>query len=174
MKFTHNELCTIGERYLRVTLGCKVTAKELTAFTKHGEIPDVLGFTTDNSYLLECKASRSDFLSDKKKLFRKYPDRGMGEFRYYVCPTGLIDRKELPEKWGLIYVNARGKCRMVYGYNPKHSMAYDKHMRYNQRKKAYKFEYCMQSERAMLFSMARRMVFNGMVFNGEWKYKEKA
>ena len=33
----------------------------------------------------------------------------MGSHRYYACPEGLIDERELPEKWGLIVINSKGK-----------------------------------------------------------------
>lgn len=43
------------------------------------------------------------FLQDCKKHFRKTCANGVGEFRYYLCPEGLIKETEIPEKWGLLY-----------------------------------------------------------------------
>ncbi len=39
--------------------------------------------------------------------------RGMGKYRSYLCPEGLISVNELPERWGLIYYNhLTGKFRV--------------------------------------------------------------
>jgi len=48
------------------------------------------------------KVGRSDFLADAKKPFRQISKEGIGEFRYYCCPTGPIRETELPDKWGLL------------------------------------------------------------------------
>lgn len=87
------------------------------------ESPDLIGFRNDNeTTVVEVKVTRSDFLSDKNKKFRNQPEFGMGCFRYYACPEGLISKDELPDKWGLIEVtenqNRRGnsnkyKARVV-------------------------------------------------------------
>lgn len=73
--------------------------------TSNGEIPDVIGWSGEAvSILIECKASRSDFLSDKKKHFRREPDRGMGDKRYVAVPKGLVSPDEVPDEWGLLEI----------------------------------------------------------------------
>jgi hypothetical protein len=114
MEFIHSELIQIAERWLLNTRGCGFVLKELpTAYSK--EIPDVIGFRNGHSILIECKATRSDFLSDKRKSFRKYPQLGMGLIRLYMAPTGVISPDDLPSKWGLIEVNERGKAMKKRG-----------------------------------------------------------
>lgn len=91
---------------------CNIIVTEITTFAS--EKPDVLGFANDtNTVMLEAKISRADFLKDAKKPFRKEPETGMGNFRLYITPIGLIKPEELPEKWGLIEVNEKGKCKIV-------------------------------------------------------------
>jgi hypothetical protein len=101
-KLTHAELVEFGAKYL---YGKKymVVLKELT--TCIPETADVLGFRAGHSHLIEAKTSRSDFKADAKKSFRVYPHQGVGNLRSYICPTGLIKPEELPEKWGLIYID---------------------------------------------------------------------
>lgn len=122
-KFTHRELCEIGSRFLKRPEsanghGCHFTVIEPTCY---GENPDVFGVrhglhsASVGTFLLEAKTSRSDFLADRSKPHRINPEIGMGKYRYYICPTGLIKPEELPEKWGLIYVNDRGNCKVVAG-----------------------------------------------------------
>ncbi len=108
---THDDLIPIAKRWLEGRKNCGFVFTEFYSMTS--EIPDAIGFQSYESWLVECKASRADFLSDKKKPHRIYPEKGMGRFRYYMCPTDLISVEELPKGWGLIYVNDKGKYRCV-------------------------------------------------------------
>lgn len=110
MNITHDELVELGRQWLSNRSPIVIT--EIAACS---ESPDVLGFAcsyrkeikgrahyNSGSILIECKASRSDFYADKKKFFRRYPEHGLGCFRYFLTPKGLINSTELPEKWGLM------------------------------------------------------------------------
>ena len=118
----HRKLCLVGERFLKRPNsanghGCHFALVEPSGY---GENPDVIGFrhgcSSDcGTVLLEVKVSRSDFLRDKTKPHRINPASGIGRWRYYVCPTGLIKPNELPPKWGLIYVNEREHCKVIAG-----------------------------------------------------------
>jgi hypothetical protein len=100
---THAQLIRLGETWLRKR-GCRIVLSEQTA--ESGEIPDVIGWRADcHSIIIECKISRSDFLSDQHKRARQRPDKGMGRERWYLTPTGLIRAEELPEGWGLLEVH---------------------------------------------------------------------
>lgn len=75
------------------------------------EMPDVLGLFeafitgswTTYSVMIEAKASRSDFTSDKAKPHRQ-GKRGLGDYRLYACPPRVIMPTDLPEGWGLLWV----------------------------------------------------------------------
>lgn len=69
------------------------------------ETPDTIGFRYNHSYLIEVKASYSDFKKDSDKYFRKRMGYGMGEFRFYLAPKGLIPKDEIPKNWGLLEVS---------------------------------------------------------------------
>jgi len=109
MELTHKSLVEISYKWLMKNGGVGFAFKELKSIDD--EIPDVIGFDSWQSILIECKVSRSDFLKDQKKPHRA---KGMGNWRFYCCPTGLIKAEELPEKWGLIYVNHKGKARIEH------------------------------------------------------------
>lgn len=101
---------------IRKLHGCTIGAKEFTGGWCDERVDAIL-FCSDYSYLIETKISRSDFLADAKKTFRKDPTQGIGDYRYYACPEGLIKPDELPEKWGLIYVPlGRSSAYMPVGY----------------------------------------------------------
>lgn len=110
----HAELVKIAEKWLMGTKKCSFAFTELVCLAT-SEIPDAIGFQSGQSFLVECKTSRADFLADRKKVFRRNPWMGMGDFRYFICPAGIIKPEELPEKWGLIWVNEKGKPRQVVG-----------------------------------------------------------
>ena len=72
--------------------------------TEADENPDVIGWALGaGSILIECKLSRSDFIRDAAKIVRRNPRAGMGQRRYYLCPPDLIQVKDLPAKWGLLW-----------------------------------------------------------------------
>ena len=104
-KITHAELVKVAENWLYKTIGCGVVFSEFV--TQAMEIPDALGLKASYSYLVECKISRSDFAADKKKFFRRFPEEGVGDFRFYLCPKDLIKLEELPDKWGLLYFDGK-------------------------------------------------------------------
>jgi hypothetical protein len=108
---THDDLVKRAEKWLLNTMGCSFCLTELT--TVAGEIPDAIGWKDGKSILVECKATRADFLSDKKKIFRRKPEIGMGTYRFYMCPPGLIRECEIPEKWGLLYCHEKTIKKVV-------------------------------------------------------------
>ena len=97
----HSTLVAMGVRWLGRR--CSVVLYEFA--TPADENPDVIGWISGaGSVLIECKLTRSDFLRDAEKPVRKNPRAGMGQRRYYLCPADLIQVKDLPPKWGLLWV----------------------------------------------------------------------
>lgn len=114
---THAELVQRATRWLH-TMGCPMVFPEMVTYA--GETPDCIGFrdSGETSLLIECKASRSDFLADAKKPHRRWPERGMGMHRYFMCRPGLIRADELPARWGLLYCHPT-RVELVVGRHPK-------------------------------------------------------
>ena len=95
----------MGVRWL--SRQCSVVLYEFA--TPADENPDVIGWAPGaGSVLIECKLTRSDFLKDATKAVRKNPRAGMGQRRYYLCPPEVIQLKEVPPKWGLLWA-AKGQ-----------------------------------------------------------------
>lgn len=115
---THTSLVASARRWVVNYGGCSLAFCEMVCAA---EVPDVIGFGQWGwrSVVIECKTSRSDFYADRKKPHRQAPALGMGQFRFYCCPAGLLTVADLPERWGLIYVNQRGVPKCVHNpYNP--------------------------------------------------------
>lgn len=105
---THAELVERAERWLRKSRGCQVVVTRGCMMAL--EQPDALGFNASGfTTLVECKASRGDFLRDQHKWHRR--GVGMGNRRYYLTPAGLVKPEEVPEGWGLLH--AAGKIIRV-------------------------------------------------------------
>lgn len=102
---THKELVQRAGQWLRA----KKHVAVLTEIACTEEIPDAIGWKYWwTSTLIECKASRSDFLKDRKKKCRGCADEsGLGQYRWYMTPKGLLQPEEVPEKWGLLEVCGR-------------------------------------------------------------------
>lgn len=115
-KQTHKSLSVLGANWLIRVHKCRAVLVERGGSSK--EMPDVLGFYGSDSYMIEAKASRADFLADSNKTFRVCPAMGVGRFRYYICPANLISVEELPENWGLLYVSEKGRIRKIKDAEP--------------------------------------------------------
>jgi hypothetical protein len=118
----HSTLVAMGVRWL--SRQCSVVLYEFA--TAADENPDVIGWASGSgSVLIECKMTRSDFLGDAKKTVRQSPQTGMGRRRYYLCPPEVIQVKDLPKKWGLLWVS-KGKVivkREARGYPERNLLA---------------------------------------------------
>lgn len=145
----HDKLVAMCARWFKRN-GFSVVATELAS---HGnrEQPDVYACRQTCSAVAEIKVTRADFLADRKK-----PERyrgGLGTYRFYLCPEGLISPAELPTGWGLLY--ASGKTILSI-HAPKGNLwpapgKQDEHWR------QFAHEIDPDAERAALFSIARRL-----------------
>lgn len=116
---THDELVAVAASWLGrskykngLCIGgpCPIIVTELA--TMAPERPDALGWHSGRTILIEVKVSRSDFFADQKKPFRQVPGLGLGEIRWYLCPEGLLQPDEMPEKWGLLWATESGVVRV--------------------------------------------------------------
>lgn len=149
----HRKLVEAAYRWVLKNSSCGVAFKELNTNACNGEYPDVIGFGAwGHSVLIECKTSRSDFHADKKKSFRKNPSLGMGTQRFYCCPTGLLKIEDLPEGWGLIYVNEKLKPKCVH--NPYKGNIGERHNG---------FEKNIKAEHGLMYSALRRLHLRGRI-----------
>lgn len=142
---THDDLCKIGCRYLEKAFRCPVVICEPMSLSL--EKPDCFGMRKGfESILLEAKISRSDFLKDSNKPFRNGEVLGIGHYRYYITPKGLLTIDDLPDKWGLLEVDCNGKVMFIHGNHP-NKIPNTK----------WKFEKInIENERLILFSYLRR------------------
>ena len=138
----HRALVDAGARWLRRS-GFPVVATEIRCCGLI-EQPDVIGFRESCAVVLEAKASRADFLADRAKPHRL--KGGVGRFRFFIVRAGLVHVGELPERWGLIEVDERGRATMARGPRGNIWSAGD----------PLAFPSDPVAERAILYSIARR------------------
>jgi hypothetical protein len=110
-KFTHEQLRKSAVRWLTVTKRCSVILSELVSSAM--EIPDAVGWKNGFSFLVECKASRSDFLANKHKCCIR-SGRGVGNHRFFLCAEDVITTLDLEgEDWGLLWVCESGRIKLI-------------------------------------------------------------
>jgi hypothetical protein len=103
---THQQLVHLAEDWLRRRYRCGIVLSEQSCGS--GETPDVIGWKGKcRSVVVECKVSRADFFVDQEKPFRKSPELGMGCERFYLAPSGMIEKHDLPARWGLLECKGR-------------------------------------------------------------------
>ena len=146
---THDELIEKAEKWLYNTMGCGYVITEMAA-AGVGEEPDAIGFRSMYSILVECKASRSDFFADKKKMSRLMPELGIGNYRYYMSKPGIIEPDDLPENWGLLHVKGRRIYQIVNALNPKGGNI-------AQPDNQFKSDMILHKERKLMYSALRRI-----------------
>ena len=111
----HKQLVLRAKDWLIGAGGCNPVFIEKGS-AKSKEMPDAIGWNSKDSIVIECKASLSDFRADKKKLFRRKPNKGMGVRRYYLFTTELypmIPKEEIPKGWGIILTREHGHTRKI-------------------------------------------------------------
>lgn len=148
LKITHDDLCLLAETFLTKQNFGVVFHDKFKTYTASGEQPDCLGFRSGVSCLIECKISRSDFLVDKRKKFRVDPSLGLGDWRFFLTPKGLVTVDELPTGWGLLETDGK-RTTKVFGF-PANTDWFTKPFTGNK-----------QSECDYMYSALRRMVIRG-------------
>lgn len=148
---THDALCRIACDFLQRE-GFKVAFNDrFRARTRYGELPDAIGFRNGTSCLIEVKCSRDDFLKDRKKRFRVAPEKGMGDWRFFLSEPGVVELSDLPEGWGLLYAIDGQICK-IHGWK-------GRCMWLHQEKKPFKAN--KQAECALMYSALRRLDIRG-------------
>lgn len=151
LRITHQLLVQIAYKWV-LRNGCGVAFREFRSYACNGEFPDVIGFSSGgHSTLIECKATRSDFLADRKKSFRITSQLGMGSYRFFCAPDGLMLAADLPNGWGLIEVDAKGTpwCRV----NP--WKGWEKREQRNEKN--------WKAEHGLMYSALRRLHLRGRI-----------
>jgi len=86
---------------------------------KPWETPELIGWNRGLSRLIQVVQTLDEFRDDLSKPWRLNPRRGMGMFRYYLAPAGVLDVRVIPEGWGLLEPGGEGfRARLVTGDDP--------------------------------------------------------
>lgn len=143
--------------------GFSVVATNIRA-AQSREIVDVIGFRDSCSMVIESKVSRGDYLADAKKPERAEGAAALGVYRAYICPEGLITPDEIPTGWMLLYSN--GKC-VTTAFKPKGNIwpPPENDSGVACPWKDYQHPVNSRAERAMLFSLCRRLVAGKPILN---------
>ena len=142
---THSQLVERAKKWLDHTHGSKFACGVILAEYKcySPEIPDVIGFNNHHSVLIECKASRADFLADKKKSCRQHIKQ-LGNYRYYLVLPHIACAEEVDNGWGLLY-------------------ATDKQISEVKKSEYFSADSVKAAEWSILYSIVRRLNLRGLL-----------
>lgn len=145
----HEKLCAKGVTWLKKN-GFGVAALNVWAAGSRERV-DCIGYRQQCTALIEAKVSRADFFADKKK-----PERtsgGVGTYRFYLIPEGLIDISEVPAGWGLLEYGGRS-VKLVHG--PSGNLWPSKENATESAWDKFAHEVCDVAERSILYTIARK------------------
>jgi len=103
---THSDLQKIAVKYLlhrdtpNMDLKCQFAIQD--ANSMYGEIADVYGLSSSYNVLVEVKSNQPDLKADAKKKCRQPDSVGLGMYRYYFFPKGLINGADVRLDWGIL------------------------------------------------------------------------
>ena len=104
----HNNLVQRAKLYLIRTCGCNPVFTEQGSARGH-EIPDVIGWKSGLCTIIECKVSLGDLKADQKKIHRRNPQLGMGNYRFYMVTPELWEtslkkriNEMIEDHWGVL------------------------------------------------------------------------
>lgn len=121
-KSLHYKLCCEGAKYIIQPRAKEpweshnmLSTVELVCYGT--ELTDIYATNRETSTIIEVKTSHADFINDKKKYARSEQAAALkqqiGNYRYYLCPEGIIKPDELPDGWGLLYWDGRKIDKIV-------------------------------------------------------------
>lgn len=156
--YSHHDLVKISAKWVKNVLKFPVVVTELKCNGSR-EIPDVLAFRAHSSLIVECKTSMSDFRKDFKKPERVGEKLGIGNYRLYCAPKGLINIENIPQSWGFLEVDLKGKVSLE---KFKHGNLYSSNNspRFITDKDDFFHFSDIEKERAFLYSILIRRNFN--------------
>ncbi|MFT5716006.1 MAG: hypothetical protein ACI9T7_000179 [Oleiphilaceae bacterium] len=139
--------------------GFPVVATNLTAAGSREKV-DLIAFRSSCSLMIESKISRSDFFADAKK-----PERvegGVGTYRFYITPFDMVSSTEIPDGWGLLYVDGKNVIDII---RPKGNLWPSIDCSVENDWRDFMHSADQEAERAMLFSISRRLVSGYPILN---------
>lgn len=145
----HRALVELGAKWLGKQ-GFGVVATEIQALRSR-EQPDVIGFRANCSAVIEVKVSRGDFRADARKPERTGERPGLGVYRFYLSPPGVVEPGDLPAGWGLLHAT-QGKVLELLRPQGNLWPAYGQ-----EEWREWQHLACSHAERAVLYSIARRL-----------------
>jgi hypothetical protein len=106
----HDALVRVASEWL-FSQGCTLVVTDIGG-GRMPERPDAIGWRGNESVLIECKASRSDFGDEGSKSRHRDPCRSIGMRRYFMVPAGSVTLEDMDHPyrgwthgWGLLIVS---------------------------------------------------------------------
>lgn len=101
----HKRLKQVALKYLKEKITDLVCTE--VPFGNAYSVADAVGinFKREEVRIIECKATKKDFLRDKKLFGQKTSYFYHAHYAYIMCPTDVIQPEEIPYGYGLLWVD---------------------------------------------------------------------
>lgn len=97
------------------------------------------------------------FLRGKKKPERNGDRFGVGVYRFYICPEGLLRLEDIPKNWGLLYSDGK---KVVQELRKPVGNMWPAFATGSESWQSMQHEVDVESEKSILFSLCRRLADN--------------
>lgn len=101
----HKQLKAVGMKWIKEKV-TDVVCREVK-YKNMRSIADVVGINLKRREvrILEAKASKADYVRDKKLLELDYSYYKHCHYFYIICPDNIIQPDDVPKEYGLLWVN---------------------------------------------------------------------
>jgi len=147
----HEKLCAKAVAWLKRN-GFPVSDKNVSGAGCRERV-DAIGFRQQCAVLVEVKVSRADFMADRRKPERA--EGGVGTYRFYLAPEGLLQVEELPAGWGLLEYKGRS---ITMRHGPLGNWWPNFHAAQDNEWREFAHRPCEKSEHALLYALARKNI----------------
>jgi len=109
----HKHLKEVALKFLKEKVTDMVAIE--VPFGNAWSVADAVGinFKREEVRVVECKATKGDFLRDKKLSGNKTSYFYHAHYSYIMCPTDIISESEVPYGYGLLYVNEKDEIQVI-------------------------------------------------------------
>jgi hypothetical protein len=115
----HKKLKAIGMKFVKEKC-TDISAREVK-YKNMRSVADVVGINLKRKEVrvIEVKASKADYVRDKKLLELDYSYYKHCNYFYIMCPVDIIQLDDVPKEYGLLWVDFDNDNEIIVKRNPK-------------------------------------------------------
>lgn len=115
----HKKLKVVAMRFIKEK--CTDLVAREVKYKNMRSIADVVGINMKRKEIriVEAKASKADYIRDKKLLNLDYSYYKHCNYFYIICPKHVLELDDVPKEYGLLWVDFDDNDKIIIKRNPK-------------------------------------------------------